>query len=109
MKESSSAELKLQRKKLLRQLPALDSVLRGSLIKRYKRCGNPNCKCVQGPGHGPKTYLSVSYPGRSPQMDYVPQANCDQISQYVSNYTQVRAILEAISEINHELLRRREL
>jgi hypothetical protein len=108
MKDLTVAELKRNRKKLLRNLPALDSVLRGSLIERYKRCGNPNCKCAQGQGHGPKTYLTVSYPGRSPQVDYVPQASCEQISQCVANYAQIREILEGVSEINHELLRRRE-
>jgi hypothetical protein len=62
---------------LLRKLPPLDAVLRGSLIERYKRCGKPGCKCADGPGHGPKYYLSVSFPGERPQMDYVPQENLD--------------------------------
>ena len=53
--------------------PRSKSILRGSLIERYKRCGKPGCKCADGPGHGPKYYLSVSYPGLRPQMDYVPQ------------------------------------
>jgi hypothetical protein len=107
MPEPTTADLKRRRRQLLRKLPPLDAVLRGSLIERYKRCGNPNCKCAAGPGHGPKFYLSVSYPGRSPQMDYVPQADYAQISERVANYALVREILEEISEINHELLRRR--
>lgn len=106
--QPSSAALKRRRKQLLRKLPPLDSVMRGSLIERYKRCGNPNCKCAEGPGHGPKYYLSVSYPGRAPQMGYVPQADHPEISQRLANYHLVREILEEISEINHELLRRRE-
>jgi hypothetical protein len=104
----TTAELKRRRRQLLRKLPPLDCVLRGSLIERYKRCGNPNCKCADGPGHGPKYYLSVSYPGRSPQMDYVPQANYARVSELLANHAQARDILEEISEINHELLRRRE-
>ena len=108
MTDPASSALKRRRRQLLRQLPPLDSVLRGSLIERYKRCGNPNCRCAQGPGHGPKFYLSVSYPGRSPQMDYVPQAEHAQVGEWVANYKQVHEILEEISEINHELLRRRE-
>jgi hypothetical protein len=108
MTEPTTAELKRRRSQLLRKLPPLDSVLRGSLIERYKRCGNPNCHCASGPGHGPKYYLSVSYPGRSPQMDYVPQGDYEQVNQSLSNYTRIREILEEISEINHELLRRRE-
>lgn len=108
MTEPTTAELKRRRRQLLRRLPPLDSVLRGSLIERYKRCGNPNCRCAVGPGHGPKYYLSASYPGRSPKMDYVAQGAHAQVSQCLANYTRVREILEEISEINHELLRRRE-
>lgn len=108
MTEPTTADLKRRRRQLLRQLPSLDSVLRGSLIERYKRCGNPNCHCANGPGHGPKYYLSVSYPGSSPRMDYVPQAEYEQVSQSLTNYKQIRDVLEQISEINHELLRRRE-
>lgn len=108
MAEPTTSELKRRRRQLLRKLPPLDSVLRGSLIERYKRCGNPNCKCADGPGHGPKYYLSVSYPGRSPQMDYVPQADHARVSELLANHAQARDILEELSEINHELLRRRE-
>ena len=108
MSEPTTSALRRRRRQLLRKLPPLDAILRGSLVERYKRCGNPNCKCADGPGHGPKYYLSVSYPGRSPQMDYVPQADYAEVSERVANYAQVREILEQISEINHELLRRRE-
>jgi hypothetical protein len=108
MTDLSTADLKQRRGQLLRKLPPLDSVLRGSLIERYKRCGNPNCRCADGQGHGPKYYLSVSYPGSSPRMDYVPQADYEAVNESLANYTQIREILEQISEINHELLRRRE-
>jgi hypothetical protein len=100
--------LRKQRKALLQQLPPLQAILRGSLIERYKRCGKPGCKCAEGPGHGPKYYLSVSYPGRRPQMDYVPQESCAQTTEFLANYRRAREILEAICEINCELLRRRE-
>jgi hypothetical protein len=86
----------------------LKSILRGSLIERYKRCGKPGRKCAEGPGHGPRYYLSVSHPGLRPQMDYVPQESHARIAEFVANYHRAREILEAISEINRELLRRRE-
>jgi hypothetical protein len=108
MTEQSPVVLRRRRKQLLRKLPPLDAVLRGSLIERYKRCGNPRCRCADGPGHGPKYYLSVSRAGESPQMDYVPQAEHALVSEYLDNYSRVREILEEISQINHELLRRRQ-
>src|SRR6516165_5227175 len=108
IRNQSTAVLRKRRDALLRQLPPLQAILRGSLIERYKRCGKPGCKCADGPGHGPKYYLSVSYPGLRPQMDYVPQESYVQAAESLANYHQARETLEAISEINHELLRRRE-
>jgi uncharacterized protein DUF6788 len=103
-----SSALRRRRHRLLRQLPPLEEILRGSLIERYKRCGKPGCKCADGPGHGPKYYLSVSFPGERPRMDYVPQEAFATTRALVANYQQTRTILEEICEINRELLRRRE-
>jgi hypothetical protein len=108
MQIEPTAALRKRRNALLRQLPPLKAILRGSLIERYKRCGKPGCQCADGPGHGPKFYLSVSYPGLRPQMDYVPQAAYAQTAELLANYHQAREILEKICEINRELLRRRE-
>jgi hypothetical protein len=108
IQNQSTAALRKRRNALLRQLPPLQAILRGSLIERYKRCGKPGCKCADGRGHGPKYYLSVSYPGLRPQMDYVPQELYSQTAEFLANYHRAREILEAICEINRELLRRRE-
>ena len=108
MEDISSTTLRKRRAQLLRQMPALDTLLRGSLIERYKRCGKPSCKCAEGPGLGPKYYLSVSFPGERPQMDYVPQENLDATRALVANFHQVRTALEEVCAINRELLRRRE-
>jgi len=108
LQNQSGAALRKRRNALLRQLPPLQSILRGSLIERYKRCGKPGCKCADGPGHGPKYYLSVSYPGLRPQMDYVPQECYAQTAEFLANYPRARELLESICEINRELLRRRE-
>ena len=108
MSQKSAAELRRQRRSLLRELPPLDALLRGSLIERYARCGKPGCSCVAGKGHGPKYYLSVSFPGERPQMDYVPQELEPQAREYLQNLQHAREILERICAINRELLRRRE-
>ena len=108
IQKQTAPALRKRRKLLLRQLPPLQALLRGSLIERYKPCGKPGCKCADGPGHGPKYYLSVSFPRLRPQMDYVPQASYPQATQFLANYHRAREILESICEINRELLRRRE-
>jgi hypothetical protein len=106
--EQSSEFLRSRRTQLVGEMPALEALLRGSLIERYKPCGKPGCKCSQGPGHGPKLYLSVSRTGGPPEVDYVPQSYAAQARQWLGNYRRVRALLEEICRINRELLRRRE-
>jgi hypothetical protein len=108
MRKKSAAALRKRRQALLGKLPPLAAILRGSLIKRYKPCGKPGCKCAKGRGHGPKYYLSVSFPKFRPQMAYVPQNRLAQTKKYLANYQRAREILEQICEINRELLRRRE-
>lgn len=108
MKNKSIASIRRRRKALLRRLPSMDSILRGSLIERYKRCGKPGCKCAKSSGHGPKYYLSVSKPGKMPEMDYVPRAYQEKVKEHLENYRRIKAILEELCEINRELLRRRE-
>ena len=104
----SSATLRRKRAALLRRLPSLKDVLRGSLIERYKRCGKPGCKCADGSGHGPKYYLSVSLPGTRPVMEYVPLDYHDEVVELLGNYRQAHQIIQEICAINLELLHRRE-
>ena len=104
----STKALRQRQKALLKRLPPAQAILRGSLVERDKRCGKPGCKCANGPGHGPKYYLTVSYPKRKPEMDYVPAEFQEKVKEYLENYRKTKEILEEISEINRELLRRRE-
>ena len=103
-RKQTSIALRRRRRQLLRQLPPLDRLLRGSIIERYKPCGKPGCKCARGRGHGPKYYLSVSHYGQRPQMDYIPQDYQSQASECLTNYQRLREILDEVCAINHELL-----
>jgi uncharacterized protein DUF6788 len=108
MQKLSSAALRKRRRKLAHGLPPIEQLLRGSLIETYKRCGRPNCHCVDGPGHGPKRYLSVSQRGGRLRRDYVPNAAHPQVMQFIANFRRLREVLDEICAINTELLRRRE-
>ena len=108
IRNQPTAALRKRRNVLLRQLPPLQAILRGSLIERYKRCGKPGCKCADGPGHGPKYYLSVSYPNGRPQLQYLAQQQHTQVQTLLKNFQHVRDLLEQICDINRELLRRQE-
>ena len=110
MKELSTSYLYQQRSRSLKQLTLLSSnMVRGSLIERYKRCGKAGCHCAQEKGHGPKFFLSISFPKIRPVMIYVPLVYKKHIEEGLNNYQKAKQILEEISKINQELLRRREV
>jgi hypothetical protein len=109
LKDQSITDLKKRRRQLVAKLSSSEgAVMRGSLIKRYFKCGKPGCKCTKGSGHGPKYYLSVSFPGRRPEQLYVPQSYQNLVEQHLANYQNLKDIIEEISNINREILRRRK-
>jgi len=108
LQQTKTSSLRRRRTVLFKRIITIGpGILRGSLIERYIRCGKPGCKCVNTPGHGPKYYLSVSYPGRRPEQEYVLQRDHQQVVELLTNYQTIKQILEEISSINRELLRRR--
>jgi hypothetical protein len=103
------ASLRRKRQALIQRLPPLARrVVRGSLIERYLPCGKPGCHCASGRGHGPKYYLSVSYPKGRPHLQYLSQLQRAQVQASLKNYHYVRDLLEQICDLNRELLRRQE-
>lgn len=102
----SDLALRQRRQGLVKLLPPLGEVLRGSLVERYVTCGNPSCKCARGERHGPVWYLTVTLgPGRTTGAT-IPPERVDQVRQRLDNFQKIKEQLERISEINRELLRR---
>ena len=93
------------RQKLLDRLPVTAELLRGSLLQRTIRNHARSCaKCASGEGHQ-LTVLTVSYPGgRTRQFSLRPERVAE-VRRWVANYQKLKAALEAICELNHELLR----
>tara|TARA_R110002051_G_scaffold262334_1_gene322262 strand:+ start:242 stop:574 length:333 start_codon:yes stop_codon:yes gene_type:complete len=105
----STKELKQNRQVLIGQLAAFEGkILRGSLIESYKKCGKPGCKCATGTGHGPKHSMTVNFPKRKPENDYIPLEYVVQVKEYIENYQRFKEIIEQICMINREILKRRE-
>jgi len=102
--KASPARLKTRRRRLIRQLPDLERVLRGSLVERYKKCGKPGCHCVHSQGHGPALYLSVTLAAGQTRSYYVPEEQRRRIERYLGNYRKLRDVLEEITATNRELL-----
>jgi hypothetical protein len=93
------------RTKLVARLPVMPDILRGSLLMRTIRNHREGCaKCASGEGH-PLAVLTVSYPGGRTRQFSLRPAHVAGVRRALANYQKLKAALEAICELNHELLR----
>jgi len=93
-----------QQKKLLRDLPDLTDILRGSLLQRIIRHRQGCPKCERGEGH-PVSVLAVSYPGRRIRHISLRSEQIPEVQRQLENYQQLKASLEQICELNQQALR----
>src|SRR5580693_3329172 len=92
------------RDKLLARLTNLGDVLRSSLLQRTVRHSSGCPKCARGEGH-PLWVLNVGYPGgKTRQLSLRPDQIPD-VRKALDHYRQIKDTLEAISELNQQLLR----
>jgi len=106
MTDEAKKLLRLREQETL-SLPPFSEMVRGSILTRYRRCGNPTCHCATDRGHGPAHYLQVTLkPGKTEQIllseEMLPVAQ-----RWVENYQRWWDALEKVSEVNRRLLRLR--
>ena len=92
------------RDRLLAHLPITGELLRGSLLERVTRHSSGCPKCARGEGH-PLWVLNVNYPGAKTRQLSLRAEQVDQVRKALQRYREVKETLEAISELNQELLR----
>ena len=93
-----------KRNKLVASLPSADEILRGSLLQRNIRHKTGCAKCTSGGGH-PGWVLSIGYPGGVIKQYSLRPEMKPQVEQWLKNYQELKAKLEAICELNHVLIR----
>jgi hypothetical protein len=106
----STLALRQRKAHLLRSFKLSPHLLHASLVERFLKCGKANCHChTGGPKHGPFFYLNRCFAkGQMQSLLLKSPDQIDQARQSVDAYAQVQRVLDEISQINHELLRRGE-
>src|ERR1700730_13577051 len=94
----------LKRDRLAAGLSGLGDVLRGSLLERTVHHSSGCPKCARGEGH-PLWVLNVNYPGAKTRQLSLRSEQIPQVRKAMERYQQVKETLEAISELNQQLLR----
>jgi hypothetical protein len=92
------------RERLVSKLPVSGEVLRGSLLERTVRHTKGCPKCARGEGHH-VFVLTVTYPGGRTRQISVRRERVAEVRRWLSNYQELKGAIEAICELNHDLLR----
>ena len=77
---------------------------RGSFVTLHRKCGKPNCHCIQNEGH-PTSYLSTRQDGRS-RLVYISAEVRDKVAEEAESYRQFRKHRAAVARLMRTLLRR---
>jgi hypothetical protein len=92
------------RDKLVDQLPITGELLRGTLLERVVRHKSGCPKCARGEGHQ-VFVLTVTYPGGRTRQLSVRRERVAEVRRWLANYQDLKEAIEAICELNHDLLR----
>ena len=92
------------RRRLLGKLPISDEIVRGSLLERTVRHARGCAKCARGEGHA-VSVLTVSYSGGGTRQFSLRRPQVAEVRRWLANYRKLKGALEAICELNHDLLR----
>ena len=93
-----------KRAQLVRNLPDLTDILRGSLLQRIIRHRQRCPKCERGEGH-PVSVLAVSYPGGRIRHISLRSEQVPEVRRQLENYQRLKTSLEQICELNQQALR----
>ena len=93
-----------KRERLLGKLPVTGELLRGSLLDRTIRHTKDCPKCARGEGHR-VFVLTVTYPGGRTRQFSIRRDRVAEVRRALANYQKLKEAIEAICELNHDLLR----
>jgi hypothetical protein len=108
LSEMSVRQLLARRRRLSAGLSDPERTLRGVLLQKSRTCSSEGCRCRRGELHGPYWYLAIYTDGRSRTV-YVPAAVEAAAKQHVERTQRNEELLQEISQVNLELLKRRAL
>jgi hypothetical protein len=105
MTEPSLPELEAERDRLYAQLAAVGDFRRGSVSENYRKCGKPNCACVQPghPGHGPRFLWTRAARGRGTVGRQLAAGEVEKVRREVARHGEFSAISEQIAEVNEKI------
>ncbi len=97
-----AGKLMRDRYRLEKENLAMRDMIKGSLIKHYKKCGSKACVCREGKLHGPYWYLSYKETNKS-TLRYIGVKDLVKVSRLATNYKRFQSNLTKINRMNREI------
>jgi len=109
-RRKSTLALRERKERLLHLLKLSPDSVRASFVERYSACGKRHCSCRQGgQKHGPFYYLTQCLGvGQVNKFMLKISVQKQTAKNVIQRYRQFQALLEELSQLNTELLRREE-
>jgi hypothetical protein len=109
LRRKPTLALRQRRDWLLRSLKIPPDLLRASFVERFTTCGKPNCRCARGQRHGPFYYLAAGLKAGQVRKFLLKSPEQQALARHgVEAYQSFWEGLEELSQINGELVRRKE-
>lgn len=83
------------------------AMARGNLVFRERMCGGKGCKCTRGEKH-PAVYLDIRHDGKHRQI-FIPKYLAEEVKCWTEQYQKTRELLEGISRIYWDKIKKREV
>ena len=94
----------------IQKLPTWTQIIRGTLMRYRRTCGNRGCRCYRGKRyrHGPYLYLAVRWAGKRQKLYAIEPSMAQEIRRGVAAYRKIWKGLYRIAELNLEILKSRK-
>lgn len=110
LRRKSTLALRQRKDRLMDLLTLSPDSIRASFVERYSTCGKRHCSCHHGGNkHGPFYYLTQCLGvGQVHKFLLKTPEQQQNAKQAIEHYRHFQELLEELSQINVELLRRKE-
>jgi hypothetical protein len=73
------------------------------VYERYKKCGSPNCKCMQGELHGPFLWVYQRKKGQKAVSTTITKGKALEARELSGRYKQLLNLRQKIREVDHQI------
>ena len=93
-----------RRDQLRRQLAAIGDLRPGSLVRNYRKCGKPTCRCAakDHPGHGPYWLLTAKVGGKTRSRS-IPAKHVQAVKAWIAECQRLRRLVAELIAVSDDL------